>query len=334
MTHGLNRIRALVVMIAFAMAVQLAPAMAQGTGAQGTGAQEAGAQAVNPTALSVQEEALLQEGAKIQGYLAHPDPKLAVLEQPPGRLWRTFHESWLPWGSGILILATVLLLGGVYLLKGPIQADEVSGIKIVRFSAFERFSHWMTAVSFIILALSGINYIFGKRYLLPLIGPDAFSTLAHWAKYAHNYLAWPFMLGVLFMIIVWLRDNLPKRGVDWTWLKAGGGMFNNTHPSAGRFNAGQKLVFWWVAGAGIVMAITGIMLLFPFAVFGVNGMQVTQVVHSVIGFLFIAIIIFHIYIGTLGMEGAYDAMGSGEVDVAWARTHHDLWVEEQLRKQI
>ncbi|WP_222183223.1 formate dehydrogenase subunit gamma [Geminicoccus harenae] len=325
MTHGLNRIRALVVMIA--LAVACLPAM---TGP--AGAQEAGAQAVNPTAMSVQADDLLQQEGKLQGYLAQPDPKLAVLEQPQGRQWRVFHESWLPWGAGILILAVVLLLGGVYLVKGPIQADEVSGIKILRFNVFERFTHWLTAVSFIILALSGINYIFGKRYLMPLIGPDAFGTLSQWGKYAHNYLAWPFMLGVLFMIVVWVKDNFPKRGVDWAWLKAGGGVFNNTHPSAGRFNAGQKLIFWWVALAGIVMSVTGIMLLFPFAAFGVNGMQITQVVHSVVGFLFIAVIIFHIYIGTLGMEGAYDAMGSGEVDVAWARAHHDLWVEEQLRR--
>ncbi|HWL70239.1 MAG TPA: formate dehydrogenase subunit gamma [Geminicoccus sp.] len=331
MTHGLNWIRALVVMITLVMGAQLAQAMVQAAGAQEAGTQAAG-QAINPTAMSVQESQLLQDETKIQGYLAQPDPKLAVLEQPLGRLWRTFHEAWLPWGSGILILATVLLLGGVYLIKGPIQADEVSGIKILRFSAFERFTHWMTAVSFIILALSGMNYIFGKRYLMPLIGPDSFATLAQWGKYAHNFLAWPFMLGVLFMIVVWTKDNFPQRGVDWAWLKAGGGVFNNTHPSAGRFNAGQKMIFWWVALAGIAMSVTGIMLLFPFAIFGVSGMQITQVIHSVIGFLFIAVIIFHIYIGTLGMEGAYDAMGTGEVDVAWARAHHDLWVEEQLRK--
>ena len=96
---------------------------------------------------------------------------------------------------------------------------------------------------------------------MPLIGPEAFGTLSQWGKYAHNYLAWPFMLGVLFMIVVWVKDNFPKRGVDWAWLKAGGGVFSNTHPSAGRFNAGQKLIFWWVALAGIVMSVTGIMLL-------------------------------------------------------------------------
>jgi formate dehydrogenase subunit gamma len=189
----------------------------------------------------------------------------------------------------------------------------------------------MTATCFIILALSGLNYVFGKRLLLPLIGPDAFSAISQWAKYSHNFLAWPFMLGILFMMAVWLRDNIPNR-VDWAWLQAGGGFFGGSHPSAGRFNAGQKIVFWIVIIGGLAMSFSGIMLLFPFAAADINGMQVVQVIHALIGVLFVAAILAHIYIGSLGMEGAYDAMGSGEVDLAWARAHHDLWVEEQQAK--
>lgn len=285
----------------------------------------------NPTADSVNEEYLFKQDSKLRGRVSIPDHKAANLIQPQGRDYRAFHEGWLPWIGAIAILGMIAALALFFFWRGRILAEhsQESGRKILRFNAFERFTHWMTAVCFIILALSGLNYVFGKRLLEPLIGPHAFGTLAQWAKYSHVYLAWPFMLGLLFMAAVWLRDNIPNR-VDWAWLKAGGGFLGKgRHPHAGRFNAGQKGVFWMVIGFGIAMAATGIMMLFPFALFDVNGMQVMQGIHSVIGVFFIAGILAHIYIGTLGMEGAYDAMGSGKVDLAWARAHHDLWVEQE-----
>ncbi|ACL60126.1 formate dehydrogenase subunit gamma [Methylobacterium nodulans] len=287
----------------------------------------------NPTASSVNEDLLFKQAPKIGGRITIPDAKAANLIQPQGREWRMFHESWMPWIGGIAILGMVAALGLFYFTRGRIRLEhsEESGRKLLRFNSFERFTHWMTATCFILLALSGLNYIFGKRLLMPLIGPDAFAALSQWAKYAHVFLAWPFMLGVLFMLVVWLRDNIPNR-IDIAWLKQGGGFLGDAHPSAGRFNAGQKLVFWMVIGFGFAMGATGLMMLFPFAATDINGMQITQVVHSLIGVVFIAGILAHIYIGTLGMEGAYDAMGSGEVDIAWAKVHHDLWVKEQLAK--
>ena len=287
----------------------------------------------NPTALGVKEEDLLQRLQKLEGRISIPDGKAALLEQPQGREWRGFREGWLPWIAGIAVLGMLLALAVFYFTKGRIRLEhsEESGRKILRFNTFERFTHWLTAASFIVLALSGLNYIFGKRLLMPLIGPDAFAAVAQWAKYAHNYLAWPFMLGLVFMMVVWLRDNIPNK-IDVAWVKAGGGFLGDAHPSAGRFNAGQKVVFWIVMLGGIAMSVTGVVLLFPFSATDINGMQLTQVVHAVIGVLFIAAIIAHIYIGSLGMEGAYDAMGSGQVDLAWARRHHDLWVEEQQAK--
>jgi formate dehydrogenase subunit gamma len=287
----------------------------------------------NPTADSVNEEALFKQTPKIAGRITIPDGKAAVLEQPQGREWRGFHEGWMPWIGAIAILGMVILLGVFYFTKGRVmlEQNEHSGRKILRFNTFERFTHWMTATCFIILALTGLNYIFGKRLLMPLIGPDAFSAITQWSKYAHNFLAWPFIIGLCFMMTVWLADNIPNR-VDWAWLKAGGGFFGNRHPSAGRFNAGQKIVFWVVILGGLLMSISGILLMFPFAALDINGMQTIQGIHAVIGVLFIAAMLAHVYIGSLGMEGAYDAMGSGEVDLAWARAHHDLWVEEQQAK--
>ncbi|KAB1070823.1 formate dehydrogenase subunit gamma [Methylobacterium planeticum] len=289
--------------------------------------------APNPTADSVNEDLLFKQDPKIHGRISIPDQKAANLIQPQGREWRGFHEGWMPWIGAAAILGMIAALALFFFTRGRIKLEhsEESGKKILRFNGFERFTHWMTATCFVILALSGLNYIFGKRLLMPLIGPEAFATLAQWAKYSHVYLAWPFMLGIVFMLAVWLKDNIPNR-IDWQWIKAGGGFIGKGHPHAERFNAGQKVVFWMVTGFGAAMGITGLMMLFPFYATDINGMQIMQGLHSLIGVVFIAAILAHIYIGSLGMEGAYDAMGSGEVDLAWARSHHDLWVEKEQAK--
>jgi formate dehydrogenase subunit gamma len=294
----------------------------------------------NPTASAVSEEQLVQQLDRLTGRVTIPDAKAALLQQPQGRSYQDFHEGMLPWLGAIFILGMVIALAVFYFTKGRIRLDhsEESGRKIQRFNAFERFTHWLTAMAFIVLAISGLNYIFGKRLLMPIIGPDAFAAWSQFAKYAHNFLAWPFMLGLLFMLVVWIRDNFPDR-TDWVWLKAGGGFMSNTHPPARRFNAGQKIIFWSVILGGIALSISGLIMLFPFGSsgiqgmqFDINGMQTAQYVHASVAVLLIAIMIAHIYIGSLGMEGAYDAMGSGEVDLAWARAHHRLWVEEEHAK--
>jgi formate dehydrogenase subunit gamma len=312
--------------------VALALVLAFGTAAVPAQAQQQGG-APNPTATSVQEQQLLQELSKLRGRVSIPDQQAGMLMQPQGRSYRAFHEGALPWIAGILILGMIAAIAAFYFWRGRIrlQRNEYTGRTITRFNFFERFTHWLTATSFIVLALTGLNYFLGKRLLMPLLGADAFSAWSQWAKYAHNFMAWPFMLGVVLIVILWVRDNLPER-TDWAWLKAGGGFFGRKEPDSRRFNAGQKLVFWSVAVFGIALSVTGIFMLFPFWALDINGMQVAQYIHSVGAVLFIAIIIAHIYIGTLGMEGAYEAMWSGQVDLAWARHHHRAWVEEQQAK--
>ena len=288
---------------------------------------------VNPTASSVNEEALFKQDWQIHGRISIPDAKAAMLEHPAGRDWRAFREVWLPWIGGLAVLGTIALLGLFFLWRGRVRMapGDWKGITILRFNAFERLAHWTTASCFIVLALSGLNYVFGKRILAPLIGEDAFAAISQWGKYAHNFLAWPFMLGVLVMLLIWIKDNLPNR-IDIAWIKAGGGIIGHEHPEAERFNAGQKGVFWMVVLGGAAMSASGLLLLFPFSVTDINGMQIAEVLHATIAVLFIAGILAHIYIGTLGMEGAFDAMGKGEVDLGWAEKHHDLWVAEQQAK--
>lgn len=293
----------------------------------------------NPTGSAPTEQQLLQklqgEGAHLQGRVSIPDYKASVLEQPQGREYRAFHEGALPWIGGVAILGMLLILAAFYFWRGRILLEKGpdTGRKILRFVFTERMNHWMTATSFILLGLTGLNYVYGKRLIFPLIGPDAFSVWSQWAKYIHNFVAWPFMVGIVLMIIFWIRDNLPDR-TDWRWLREFGGFINNSHPPARRFNAGQKLVFWSVVIGGLALSVSGLLMLFPFTAVGINGMQIAQYVHSIAGVVMIAIILAHIYIGSLGMEGAYDAMGSGEVDLGWAKAHHSLWVEEEQAKTL
>ena len=287
------------------------------------------AQQVNPTASSVKEQQLLQELNRIQGRVSIPDQRSGVLEQPAGRDWREFRNVTLRWVGGIAILGMLALLVIFYLSRGMVRLQSGrSGRTLERFSALERFVHWMTATCFIILAVSGLNITFGRPLLLPLIGFEAFSEWSQWAKYAHNYLSFPFTVGVVLIFLMWIGGNIPNK-VDIQWIKRGGGIVGHDHPPAYRFNAGQKAIYWIVVIGGGLVAATGYELMFPFYLSGIEGMQLAQIVHSVVAVLFIAVMFAHIYIGTIGMEGAFEAMGSGTVDVNWAREHHSLWLEEQ-----
>ena len=287
------------------------------------------AQQVNPTASSVKEQQLLQELNRIQGRVSIPDQRSGVLEQPAGRDWREFWNVTLRWIGGIAIIGMLAVLVIFYLSRGMVRLESGrSGRSIVRFTPFERFVHWMTATCFIILAVSGLNITFGRPLLLPLIGFEAFSEWSQWAKYAHNYLSFPFTIGVVLIFLIWIAGNIPNK-LDIDWLKRGGGMIGHDHPPAYRFNAGQKAIYWIVVVGGGAVAVTGYQLMFPFYLSGIEGMQIAQIVHSVVSVLFVAAMLAHIYIGTIGMEGAFEAMGSGTVDVNWAKEHHSLWLEEQ-----
>jgi formate dehydrogenase subunit gamma len=296
-----------------------------------TASQQQGA-VIDPDARAVNERTLLREFPRIQGSILIPDTLESVLVQPVGRVWDYFHEVLLRRIGVAVIFGMLIALAIGYFVLGRLRISAGrSGTKVTRFTAFERFSHWLTAISFVVLALTGLNITFGKIVLRPLIGPDAFSTFAQYAKYVHNYISFSFVLGLMLIVTMWIKDNIPRK-IDWVWLKQGGGFIPSKHPLAGRFNAGEKLVFWFALGAGIAVAISGYLLMFPFYVSNIAGMQFAQVVHSLIALAFIAVILAHIYIGTLGMEGAFEAMGTGSVDLNWAKEHHGVWLEEEITK--
>ncbi|XUJ36706.1 formate dehydrogenase subunit gamma [Bradyrhizobium japonicum] len=183
-----------------------------------------------------------------------------------------------------------------------------------------------------LLGLTGLNITFGKVLLLPLVGPELFSDISQVAKYVHNFTSFAFVAGLVLITVLFFRDNLFKR-VDIDWVKQGGGFIKSKHAPAGRFNLGEKMVYWLSVAAGLLVSASGFVLLFPFYGTNIADMQIAQVAHAVIAILFIALILGHIYIGTLGMEGAFEAMGTGEVDINWAREHHDRWLAEKLEAE-
>jgi formate dehydrogenase subunit gamma len=307
--------------------------MAIGTAIAAAAQQRAPDGAPNPTGSVVNERTLLKQAPRVEGRIDIPDTKAGVLIQPAGRTWDYFHEVLLHWAGAIVILGTIAALGAAYLIMGPIRISAGrSGRKVPRFKAFERFAHWLTAASFIVLGLTGLNITFGKILLLPVIGPDAFSTLSEAAKYVHNFMSFSFVAGLAFVVMIFFKDNFIGK-IDIAWLKQGGGFIKSKHAPAGRFNLGEKVVYWLALVAGVAISVSGYLLLFPFSVTDIAGMQIAQVVHAVVAVLFIALILAHIYIGTLGMEGAFEAMGSGEVDLNWAKEHHDVWLRGQLAKE-
>lgn len=303
--------------------------------AHGALAQSGQPNSVNPTASSVKEgqllDALKPPGAgpsAVTGRVSIPDAKSGVLIQPAGRDWRSLRQETLPRIGAIAILGMFAALVIFYVVRGRIPIDGgPAGRTILRFASLDRFAHWLTATTFILLALSGLNLTFGRSLLLPVIGPEAFTALSQAGKIVHNYGSFAFALGIVMMILLWLKDNIPT-GADITWFAKGGGLIGKEHPPAARFNGGQKVVFWSVVLGGVALSITGYSLMFPFVFTDIGGLQEANVLHGLIAVVMVAVILAHIYIGSVGMEGAFDAMGKGEVDLNWAKQHHALWVQK------
>jgi len=286
----------------------------------------------------------------VQGKVSIPDRQSGVLIQSEGDSWRAVRNGPVSTYGIWAILGVIAVLAIFFALRGRIRIEAGrSDQTIERFNGLERFAHWLMAGSFVILALTGLNLLYGRYFLPDVIGKPIFAALTAWGKYAHNYLAFAFMAGLVLSFVLWVAHNFPTR-TDLNWLLKGGGLFSkHSHPPAEKFNAGQKILFWLVMLGGLSISLSGLSLMFPFelpmfaktfAVLNVVGLdlptvlspmqetQLAQVWHSVMALVLIVVIVGHIYIGSIGMEGAFDAMGNGQVDLNWAREHHGLWVEK------
>jgi formate dehydrogenase subunit gamma len=257
------------------------------------------------------------------------DTEGTVIVQRGGNTWRTLRNGPMAVFSGILILVVPLLIFGFYWKVGPARLDHAeAGRRMQRFNTWERIIHWATAISFLVLAATGLIIMFGKKVLLPLIGNDPYSWVAIISKYLHNFVGPLFILCSILMFFTFVQRNIPRRW-DWEWIKKGGGLVTHQHIPAGFFNAGEKLWFWGgVTLLGLLMSVTGLVL--DFVTFGQTRyiLQWADYLHIVGATLYIVGAMGHIYIGTLGTPGAYHAMRHGSVDEEWARAHHEYWYNE------
>ncbi|MCZ8253129.1 MAG: formate dehydrogenase subunit gamma [Hylemonella sp.] len=284
-------------------------------------------------------------GAGVTGYSSlprHEAPEAGNLIQPfvqypgsmltnAGEAWRQVRNHWIiPYGGALLLIA----LGAValfYWRKGTMQLHGAeTGRKIERFTAFERAAHWANAIAFVILAVSGIVMAFGKYFLHPIIGGTLFGWLTYVLKNLHNFAGPVFAVSLVIVIATFIKDNLPRKE-DITWLVKGGGLLSGQEIPSHRFNAGEKVLFWGgVFFLGLIVVASGLVLdkLVPGLEYLRGEMQIAHMIHAVATVLMMAMFIGHIYMGTVGMAGAYDAMKTGYVDETWAKEHHELWYDD------
>ena len=266
-----------------------------------------------------------------QGYTAVQGQETGVLIQNGGENWRTLRNGPIADYGGWILAGIVLLIALFYLIKGTIRIQPGrAGQTLPRWTMFDRVVHWYVAATFLILSVTGLSLFYGREVLIPLLGKDGFAAYAGFAKLVHNYVGPLFAVGLVIMVLVWLRFNIPKRH-DLQWVKQAGGMIGSGHPHAGRMNAGEKLWFWFLALAGLAIVGSGLVLDFPNYGQTRETMQTAHLVHAALGMLLMAGSIGHMYIGSIGTEGALEGMTGGRVDENWAKQHHDLWYDEVKR---
>lgn len=274
-------------------------------------------------------------------YSSLPGREMGVLIQPPARFpgqerastageaWRNFRNGTITFWGGIAVVAALAVVVVFYLVRGTMRLKEApTGRLIERFTLFERTVHWTMAISFVILAVSGLTMLFGKHVVMPLMGHTLFAWLTQLLKQLHNFVGPLFIVSLVLAFLIFLKDNLPSRG-DLMWFLKGGGLFTGGHVPSGRFNAGEKMWFWGgVFLLGLIVGATGLILDFPNFQQLRETMQQMHVFHVIAALLFVCAAFGHIYMGTLGVEGAYTAMREGYVDEAWAKEHHEYWYQD------
>ncbi|OYU45493.1 MAG: formate dehydrogenase subunit gamma [Burkholderiales bacterium PBB4] len=268
-----------------------------------------------------------EAGNLIQPFVQYPGSRLTNA----GEAWRQVRNNWIiPYGAAILSIS-LLALAIFYFTKGPLGKDHpAGGRRIERFTPLERSAHWANAFAFIALAISGIVMSLGKFFLQPVIGNTLFGWLTYLLKNVHNFMGPLFAVSLTLIVVIFVKDNIANKA-DFVWLSKAGGMLGDKEVPSHRFNAGEKGLFWWgitvpgvfVVGSGLVLdkLIPGLGLLR-------GDMQIAHMIHAVLAFWMMALLLGHIYMGTVGTRGALDAMKTGYVSEGWAQEHHELWYDD------
>jgi formate dehydrogenase subunit gamma len=262
-------------------------------------------------------------------YASVPGQEMNVLVEDRGHWWRAVRNGPLTFYGGIALIAIPVLILLFFFVKGAFKLHGArTGRLIERFNSAERMVHWTMALSFVALAVSGVVLLFGKHVLMPVFGASAFAWLSQIMKGVHNFIGPLFMFSIVAFFVLYVKDNFFKSH-DFTWLSKAGGLLSGKEIPSGRFNGGEKAWFWLsIVLLGIAVSISGLILLFPNWNFTRELMAEANLVHGIIGVIFIALSFAHIYMGTIGTEGAYEGMRNGYVDETWAKEHHALWYDE------
>ena len=286
---------------------------------------QVGAGATGYSSLPVSEAP--EAGNLIQPFVQYPGSKLTTA----GEAWRQVRNNWIiPYGGSLLLIAG-LAIALFYYGKGSMKLHGTeTGRKIERFTPLERAAHWSNAIAFVCLAVSGLVMAWGKFFIQPIIGNALFGWLTYALKNLHNFAGPLFAVSLIIVFVTFLKDNWPSKE-DITWLLKGGGMLSGQEVPSHRFNAGEKVVFWLgVLGLGVIVVASGLVLdkLIPGLIYERGTMQIANMIHGVATVLMMAMFMGHIYMGTIGMQGAYSAMREGYVDETWAKEHHELWYND------
>jgi formate dehydrogenase subunit gamma len=267
----------------------------------------------------------LRKGGR--GYVSLPDKRLGVLVQSEGEEWRSLRNGPISTWGAWLLLGSVAGLVLFFAIRRQVRiSGGRSGRTLPRFNNAERVTHWFVAATFVLMAVTGLIVLYG-RYVFPaIIGPEAFSALASAALQGHNLFGPLFIVGIAAMGIIYLKDNL-LRAADIQWLLRGGGLFGSHAPSW-KYNFGEKAWFWLAIITGGILALSGMVLEFPSYFTDRGDLQLANILHGISAVIVIAVALGHIYLGIWGVEGALEGMTAGQVDVNWAREHHDLWATE------
>lgn len=248
-----------------------------------------------------------------------------VLINASGDLWANFRMQELSMYGGLAIVVIFSLVVLFYFVRGQVPIEGgLSGNMVHRFTDYERIVHWTLAIVFLFLATTGLILLFGRPVLLPVVGKDFFGLLASASKEGHNLFGPLFLASVIMMLFSFARRNIYEKG-DFTWLLKGGGMIGEGHASGGFFNMGEKTWYWMVMLIGLLISISGLFLVSPN--FGQERtlMSIAHIIHTIGALILIAVSIGHMYLGSVGTEGSFEAMKNGYVDINWADAHHDRW---------
>jgi len=260
-----------------------------------------------------------------------PNKEMGVLIQKSGQQWRLIRNGVITvFGGWLLVIAGSAILA-VFVIKGTIKLKEpMTGRLMKRFSSVERFSHWLMAITFVALAITGIFILWGKFFMLPIIGGTVYGALLLVMKNVHNFAGPLFTASTILFFVIYVKDNLPNKD-DLVWLMSFGGLLNGKHIPSHRFNAGEKFWFWGgVTALGLLVSASGLVLdmLVPGLEYWRGTMQLAHIVHSAAAILMTVMAMGHIYIGSIGMQGAFQGMKTGYVDEAWGKEHHELWYDD------